>query len=140
MAFSLRILCRRARRFLWNERTSAGYLRSHASLVCPTFPRHPTRILFAREHHRDGGVLVFRVMGSCCDALLSGLSSCRVSRNISGQSRKPSFARRHLPQVRSLRLDVYWNTLADPIGSSVKRVPRSQLNTRASGYLSLVRM
>src|SRR5258708_30166661 len=116
MVFSLGNLCRRGRRFLWNERTSAGYLRSHASLVCPTFPRHPTRILFSREHHRDGGVLVFRGMGSCCVALLSGLSSGRVSLNISGQCCKPSFAWRHLPHLRSLLLNFYWNTPADPIG------------------------
>src|SRR5579859_5840410 len=76
MALSFRILRRRARRGLWNERAAARYIRSDAALVGATLSCDPASVLSSCQHHWNGRVLARRPVDSRCHSLLFALIAC----------------------------------------------------------------
>src|SRR5664279_6523874 len=112
MASHLRVLCGRTGRGLWDERATAGHLRSHAPLVSPAFPRHPAGILSYRQHNWHGRLLAGRSMGPRCNPLLPDVAAAHLGGDTARENDKSPPPWLRLSQVRSRRAGCDWSNVA----------------------------
>src|ERR1700732_4280187 len=129
LALRLRILRRNTRRSLRYEWSTAGDLRSDATMVAPTLSRHLARILSSRKHFRHGRILVRRSVGTRRNALLPGVVARYHPSNLARQAAESSSARRNLPQICVLRAGRHRRSLVRSSFNRLKEA-RRKLNSQ----------
>src|SRR5215469_14751022 len=106
LAFDLRLCRWRDGRCVWHERSAAGNLRSPAPLDCPTFSRHATGLLLARQRDRHDRLLAGRSVDPRSNALLRAFTRRGRSGNFSWTRTKPPHAQLRVSKVRARGADL----------------------------------
>src|SRR5579864_3770522 len=108
MALSFRILCRRARRGLWDERPAARHIRNDAALVGAALSGDPASVLSSCQHHWNARVLARRPMDSRCHSLLFALIAFDSTSGVPRKNHQSPSPWRCLPEIRLSRPGSGW--------------------------------